>query len=282
MRKGNQPAVLMDPKGEIFAIATGSDATSEHEWGSDTLMTELSGHAPLKSADVARALKARQLKAVPDVLAPRSIVRDLDGIVLQRGKEQGEAVAAIGYTARGSELQLLRHPELSFSRFADPKDLAGAWDDSSFGFKVRGDKLVAKLEHFHAALHAGHGAFAGLYLADQRHPRLSGVIVCNTQLLRPEHRAAMKKAQADFELNVELHQRSRVDELQRAAEPAFRGRHRSFGHIWPVWKNRSAPDEVVYGYNPGYGIDHSLYGHYSFDELNNWLNNGANGCIRSA
>lgn len=281
MQKGNQPAILLDPKGEIFAIATGADATSEHEWGADPLMTELSGHVPLKSADVGRALKAGQLQAVPDVLDTRRIVRDLDDIVFQRGDEQGEPVAALGYTARGYALHLLGHPQLSFNRFAEPKDLAGAWDDSSFGFKVKGEKLVAKLERFHAALREGQGAFAGLYLADQSQ-RLAGVIICDTRLLRPEHRAAMKKAQVDFEQHAELHRRSRADELQAAASLALKGRHGGFGHVWPVWKDRAVRDEVCYGYNPGHGFDQALYGHYSFDELSNWLKNGANGAIRCA
>lgn len=281
MRKGNHPELLLDPQGEIFALATGADATSEHEWGCDPLMTELTGQAPLKRAEVAQALRERKLSQVPDILQGRRICRDLDELLFQTGTEQGEPVAALGYTARGHELNLLAHPELAFNRFAQPQDLAGAWDDASFGFKVKGDKQVQRLERFYLALHQGQGMFAGLFLSDQPKQRLGGVIVCNTDLLRPEHRSAMKKAQADFEAEVQMHLQARTAELLSKAAKVFTGHSRSFGHVWPRWKGSVCGSEIVYGYNPGYGLSDALYGFYSFEELSSWLDNKAEGAIRA-
>ncbi len=281
MRKGYEPAVLMDPKGDIFAIATGADATSEHEWGSDNLMTELTGQVPFKRADIARALRERKLKQVPDILDTRVIKLDLESIVFQKGEENGEPVAALGYTARFHPMDLLKHPELRFSAFSEPKHLAGAWDDSSFGFKVKGEKLVQRLERFYQAMMRGACMFAGLFLTDQPKQRLKGVIICNTELLRPEHRAAMKKAQASFEADVQLHLKARTDELQKKAAQVFKSNSRSFGHVWPAWKGEPGGD-IVYGYNPGYGINQDLYGRYSFEELWHWLDTGATARIRTA
>lgn len=282
MRKGNQPALLLDSKGEIFAIATGADATSEHEWGSDCLMTELTGQVPFKRADIAQALRERKLKAVPDVFDNRRIVLDLDRLVFQTGQEKGEPVAALGYTARGYDLDLLNHRELTFNSFSEPKDLAGAWDDSSFGFKVKGDKLVARLERFYQALREGKGLFAGMFLTDQPKQRMSGVIICNTDFLRPEHRAAMKKAQTTFESDVQMHLQARTAELMKKASQVFTTGSRSFGHVWPTWKGNVVGSEVVYGYNPGYGVSDRLYGFYSFEELMAWLDKKADGVIRAA
>ncbi len=274
MRKGFNPAILLAPNGALFALATGSDATAEHEGGVDPLVTELTGEAPYKSDQVAKDLKAGRIKAIPDFVNGRVIVRDLEHIQFVRGEDRGEPVAAIGYNVRGYEMALLTSPELTFNAFSEPKNIVGAWDDSSFGFKVKGKELADKLEGFHAALQQGHGMFAGTFLSDQEGARLRGLILCDTRYLTSEHREAMTKAQVEFESLVDLHLRSRADEILAKARQVFSSGHRNFGHVWTV-RPAEGSSEVRYGYNPGYGVPSQYYGHYTFEELMSWLDSGA-------
>ena len=150
MRKGNDPKMLVDAKGRLFAIATGADATSEHEWGSKPLMLELTGHAQQTREEVAAVMKqpkgsAKSLvndaRRMPDLMTMRRIVRDLDAIAYEEAVRDGQPVAALTYSARGREEKPFDNAELRFSEYGKhDHDIAGAWDEASFGFKVRGAK----------------------------------------------------------------------------------------------------------------------------------------------
>lgn len=206
MRKGYNASWLLDRKGEIFAIGTGSDATAEHECGSAPLLREMCGADPLYVAPVAEAILSGRLTEIPNILAGRQILPNLAELVFDEGLDfDGTPSAAIGCTARCYSLAgLVKHKELSLSSYEVSKGrfCAGAWDESSFGFRVRGDKNVAKLRKFYEALKAGHGMHAGLFLATTE---LSGVIICDASKLRPEHRQMMAIAQERFASKVREH-----------------------------------------------------------------------------
>lgn len=209
MRKGYDASWMLDKKGEIFAIATGSDATAEHEWGSTALMREMTGWEPLYVKDVVKDILAGRRVGIPDVLSGRVIAPDLPDLVFDVGTApDGVPVAAIGFTARAIELKnLTRHRELQLSSYELGKgaECSGAWDDSSFAFSVRGERNVEKLKRFHKSLIQGNGMFAGLFLPsfvqdseDKPLRSFSGVVICDVSKLRPEHRAMMKAAQEKF------------------------------------------------------------------------------------
>lgn len=209
MRKGNRPSLLLTPAGEIFAIATGSDATAEHEWGCAPLMRELTGCEPLTRQVAASGLRSKPEGDIPDVLAGRHITRDLDALVFEEGVEHpvadpaaAEPVAVLGYSARHRLSHLLEFRELAFPRFGHDSGLAGAWDDSSFAFKVRGQDNVERLRRFYQAMQQGKAMFAGLFLDDIPGVHAAGVIICNTEHLNDEHRAAMDVARERFREGV--------------------------------------------------------------------------------
>lgn len=280
MRKGNHPEMVLDPKGHLLAIATGADFTSEHEWGSKELMEALTaGAAPDKEA-LARSLKAGKKVAMPDLMASKRITRNLSRIAYGERTDKGEREATVVFDAHTALLPFgnsFIDSELSFPRFSDPKDVAGAWDSRSFGFRVRGEKKVAQLREFVQALRDGKGIFAGTFLKQVGKQHLSGVTIAIEELLRPEHRAEMKKAQAEFESEVRLMAKARTAELLALARGVT---GRSVGHIWPVWKDRVVDGDVMYALNPGYGVDAAYWGPYSFEQLQAWMKAGATSALR--
>ena len=289
MRKGNDPKMLVDGKGRLFAIATGADATSEHECGSKPLMLGLTGHAQQTREEVAAAMKQPKgfVKSLlntslpmPDLMAMRRIVRDLDSIAYEEAVRDGQQVAVLTYSARGRDDKPFDNAELRFSEYGQhDHDIAGAWDESSFGFKVRGAKKVAQLRAFANAIKTGKGMFAGTFLKEGDNERLSGVILAVEALLRPEHRQAMKQAQTEFEGDVRLHVAASTHELRALAQKHLGG-GRYITYIWPIWRDRVVDSEVAYQVNPGSGIDSSVCGPYSFDELSAWLIAGAKGPVK--
>lgn len=204
MRKGYYAKWVLDRKGEIFAISTGSDATSEHEWGSAPLMECMTGLAPLYAKSVAESILAGRSKKIPDLLAGRMICSELPEFVFDERKlSDGTPMAAIGCTARTHPLSnLAAHRELELSSYELSNGMfcSGAWDAHSFGFAVRGEREVAKLSRFYESVKAGNGIFAGLFLRD-----LSGVVICDVSKARPEHRTLMTAAQDLFAAAVRKH-----------------------------------------------------------------------------
>lgn len=279
MRKGYRPSLMLDDKGEIFAVATGSDATSEHEWGSRSLMLELTGQEPRKADATAAELKRTGSRTVPSVLDGRTICRDLEHIVFELGEDGGEPAAALGYTARAGELSLLAHRELQLNAFSEPKHLAGAWDESSFAFKVRGADLVEKLKRFHQSVLAGNGMFAGLFLTGERHLPLGGVIVCDSTRLTDLHRHEMDLAQKKFEESVFLAMESREEELKALARTAFAGTRLDLGFLKANHRD-AATGEIRYWLNPAYGMDQGNFGSHGFEALARWIQSGAKGLIK--
>ncbi len=290
MRQGNQPNILTDKRNRVFAIATGSDACTEHETGSDELIYGLTGHAPLKADVVARTLSNPSLKTkilsalnlsktgVPDLFDNLAIKANLDSIVYEESTEAGEPVAVLLYGARHpvSSSSGRVQQELRFNARSEQPDIAGAWDSGSFGFRVKGAKRVAQLREFAQAMRDGQCMFAGRFLANPG-KNIGGVIIARADLLRPEHRAAMAKAQADFETKVLLQAKSRVDELNELHRKHAGAR--TIFAIWAKWKDQVVGGEVEYCLNTG--DDYADMGPYTFEKMANWLRNGASTPLRS-
>lgn len=280
MRKGHPSGLLYAPSGELFAIATGADFVSEHEFGAESLVGAMTGQATPTASLCAQTLPVGA--QMPDINQALRVMPDLEDLVFKQGTEHGVAVAAIGFTARAQELHLLRHPELGFSQVGAAPSAVGAWDEASFGFKVRGAELVQKLLGFYVAMQQGHVMLATHlteHAPDFEHMR--GVVLCDTRYLSDEHREAMKKAQASFEDGVMLLQHSRGKELLNQAHACFAGTGHRFGRALPAWgTDAQGLRTLVYRYEPGQTLDASLRGTYSFDELSQWLSNGAKGAIR--
>ena len=292
MRKGNYPELVFDKKGNIFALATGSDACAEHEVGSAAMQRWLcSGFAgkdsnierklveQLRQADKQPGVMAKLLHlspkpvAFPDLLSQKVIDSHLEHIHFVEGEDKHlkQPAAVLWVTDRPSTPDL-NYRELTIWKAED--EAAGAWDEHGFAFKVVGEKLIKKLKAFADKLKAGQGCFAGLFLADSGNRRLSGVIVALHTELRPEHKAAIAKAQQDYESNMLLKSRSRVEELHAVAYPRHGAREphlKTPGYMWPVWKDGVVGGEVLYALNPHNAVKAQYWGPYSFEQLREWI-----------
>lgn len=270
MRKGYNPHVVLDKRGSIFAIATGSDACAEHECGSRPMQGALCNtYGGLSEEALVRALRAGEAVTYPPLLERKRITRNLDKITFQKGAAAtGEPVAVLGYSPYGAVS--LAHRELEIYR--DDEFLAGAWAEDAFALKVVGAKWVSRLERFAKAVRAGEGLFAGTFLERDGKTHLSGVIVALHTGLRPEHRQAIAAAQATWEGSIQLKACSRLDELHALAriESQKQGADCRPGYMSPRWRHSVVGGEVAYWLNPGFGVK-ARAGTYTFEELARWI-----------
>ncbi|VTU42700.1 MULTISPECIES: hypothetical protein [unclassified Variovorax] len=281
MRKGNKPRLVVNSSGALVAVATGSDATTEHQGGMDALSAALTEGPGVSRLALAQRLRKDGRLHCPDLMATKRIVRDLANVVYEERLVQGEPAAALVYIA-GKRAAAFGNSfidaELRLNVVGDSTGLGGAWDERSFGIKVKGQERVKQLRAFAQAVKAGRAIFAGTFLEGEGLLGLSGVIIAIEDLLEPRHREAMAKAQAAFESDVRLHANGRADELLAKARTL---QHRSILHIWPIWKDGVVDGEVIYAMNPGFNVDADYWGPYSFDQLNQWLEAGAVAPLRA-
>lgn len=271
MRRGWNGDMVLTPKGSLMAIATGSDACSEHEWGSAELLQALTGAAGQTARDVAAQMKIGAIKRIPLMEERRRIRANLESILYEEGVEEGVPVAALGFPGVGRSMHkgLLGYHELFLSS-RQKESFVGAWDSESFGFKVAGAKLVEKLRGFSAQVRSGKGIFAGTFLTGSNGMQPRGVCIAIEDLLRTEHRQAMAKAQVEFVGMVQLELRSRAQELKEISWKKEVPRRNVIG-IWAIWKDGVVGGDVAYCVNPGHGCK-GPGGPKSFEELRDWLN----------
>jgi hypothetical protein len=293
MRKGYDPRLILDKRGEIFAIATGSDACTEHECGSAALQEALCVQdepAPgfltriaqkfgqenptpqLSESALIALLRDNKLTTYPSLLERKRIVRQLDKVTFLEGVEDGVRVAVLGYSP-GTPITLDER-ELRIWSHDGKQELTGAWDSRSFAFKVQGDKLVRKLKNFYEALLAKDVVFSGLFLSGSFKAQLAGVVLSRESALRPEHMVSLAKAQSEWETALQLKALSRVDELTEAYRDECKKGNRYArlpGYIWPLWKDNIPGSPVVYGLNPSYSTDAAYYGPYTYEQLLDWM-----------
>jgi hypothetical protein len=285
MRAGNHPVLQFDPTGtEILAIATGSDACSEHECGSRTLMQALSKGTVIEE-DLTRRIRKGEPVTLPALLDRKRVI-PAPGLqfveVVARPGPGGDAQAILGYSPRPlhDEKSELAFPRTYKGDTRDP-DVAGAWCESGFAFRVRGQRYVDALRRFHDALLAGQVVFAGTFMADTA-ARLSGVVLSREDLFTPDIRETIEKAQRRFESEIRLKALGDADRLMRGMYDALsaQGRRVHFGHVWPVWIDEAA-GTVGYSFNPGYGIRASVKwgGSYTAEQLLLWAQAGCVGPI---
>jgi hypothetical protein len=289
MRAGNHPVLQFDPTGtEILAIATGSDACSEHECGSRTLMQALSKGTVIKE-DLTRRIRKGEPVTMPALLdlkraIPAPGLQFVDVAPLIPG---GDAQALLGYSTRPlhDEKSELAFPKTYKGDGRDP-DVAGAWCESGFALRVRGQRYVEALKRFYDAMLAGHVVFAGTFMPDAggRIPArmMSGVVLAREDLFGPDIQQTIEKAQRRFESEIRLKALGAADQLMRGMNDALSAQRRRvhFGHVWPVWIDEAA-GTVGYSINPSNGLHDSVKwgGRYTAAQLLCWAKAGCLGPI---
>ena len=297
MRQGLSPQVVMTKKGQIYAIATGSDACAEHEMGAKSLLSALC-HEARDEAVVVSALKARTpifsrfdkggeiaaegALSYPDLLESKRLAKNLDALkFVERSDGTPEALLYFAPFEVGFD-----HPELVFpgrqTFLGENINLAGAWDERSFALRVRGDLQVKALREFYQALMEQKVIFGGL-LDDEALNRFNGIVLVNTQLLSPSMRQSILNAQAKWESALRLKAlddaRDLTDQMQRAAAQSVLTKSKgaitnlSPGHLWVRWADKEE-SAIVYCLNPGYGIKADYLGPYTREQLLDWARTG--------
>lgn len=284
MRKGYDASLVFDEDGEIFAISTGSDACSEHEWGSDPLQRMLCegfvGRGSGKDEEIIQALRdgASPAGLFPDLLGQKRINQNLHRIRLSEGVDaRSKRPAAVLWVSTTNDEMSVNHRELAV--WGDDEQV-GAWGQDGFAFKVIGQELVENLKKFARALMDGEGCFAGAFLKEESRGWLSGVVVALPAKFTPQDLEGVKKEQERYESAMLLRSRSRVEELhalvhaarEKAEQDKKSTRHlRLPGYIWPIWRDNEVGGEVRYGLNPDCGTQAKFRGPYTFEQLSDWI-----------
>lgn len=280
MEAGMSPHLMIDDAGRLIAFATGSQATTEHECGMATLQRGLTSTAPLSATTTGADLRAFLAGggavdqfAYPDLMASKRIRAGAEHWRFAERVVDGVPEAGLVCDVE-RPVEPFGNPWVERALRLYKNDVAGAWDEGSCGFRVRGAERVAQLRSFAAAIAAGEAIFAGTFLRSSRDGApMGGVIIAIEALLPTDTRAEMVDAQRAFEADVRLHARSRMAELRELWRKLPIGR--SILHIWPVWRDRVVDTDVVYAMNPGLGVKAAYYGPYEFEQLRDWLAAGA-------
>ena len=269
MQQGNYANLILTASGQLIAFATGADACAEHEGGSRRLMSTLCNQYANEGIIVS-SLKKGDIVTCPDLLESKRIVKTPPQ--LRFIEKSGETPEAILYLADYEVDFNYRHLHFSDfeSKYRDP-NVAGAWDDKNFAIKVRGDAYVNALREFNEAIKEGKVVFAGSFFkrdTENGIGQLSGVIMANSSYFTEEDKAAIARAQVEYESDLRLKARDDCKSVQDKMRE-LSGQQNSPGYIWIRWKDQAETD-VVYCLNPGYRVNADYWGPYTRQQLLDW------------
>lgn len=269
MRRGDKAGLVYDRKGNIFGIFTGSDACSEHEWGTEPLQSfACSGFKTVSdlSSEYKKMGKEPFLEEIPAVADLKSINNNISEFILV----EREGHTTIYSSKRHQQFESWEDRELNRHR---NEDATAAWNDKEFAFRVYGEKLSKKLKIFFDALKTNDCIFAGALTSskDFSDARASGIMVARKSMLRPEHHELLKFSHKKLFEDVLLDYHSKVESIQTFCQ----GKKKHIGHIWPIWKS-GVGSEVVYRINPSYDFQNkiSYSGPYTENAIIEWVNSG--------
>lgn len=274
MRRGYDPRIVISNSGRILGIATGSDACTEHECGSRPLQESLTGYTMHSELEIVAKLQKSQTLLgkltgggevqIPGVLERKRIKQNLSNIKIDVTEGDTPEAILMYYPRAASEPKDFIN-ELSFYR---DDETAGAWDEKSFAFRVRGKKNVQRLVELHEKIMSGAVCFAGSFATDDKGKCMGGVILMIEDRLRAEYIDKMEQAQQEYESNLRLKASARVVELNTLMRKHLPGEY--VGHIWAVWGDEGQ-EHIMYCLNPAHMVKAQYYGPYTFDEMAAWL-----------
>lgn len=270
MRRGINPKIILTAQGQLAAISTGSDFVTEHEMGSASMQMALS-YASEGDSEVIDLLKAGKPVVYPSMAQRKAITKFPKELAFVELK--GDTPMAIfGYSRHN-----LGHfkSELRFNEMkGEDPNIAGAWDESGFAMRVRGEAYVKALREFNQGVHEGHGMFAGTFYNPEE--RLSGVVLADARYLDELSKLVIASAQLKYESDLRLNALADsygLNVAMQAAAAAANSSERSPGHLWPRWKDEKET-EVVYNLNPAHGVKARYPGPYTRQQLLAWATAG--------
>lgn len=279
MRKGYTPRVVWGSDNKIVALATGSDACTEHELGIQKLMQRLGASSADAAADarLIQALRSGQPVQYPDFMQRLCIAQPE---ALRLDLLNDEAVLwsdPAAHTARNGVQRMLDSSEFRYvgiRRVDDELDsnIAAMWDEESMAIRVRTPRYVQALQELYQAALDGELMFGGSFFEVDDLP-LRGIILVHRGRLQASHLQAQQRAQAKFEQKLRLQALSRLPQLEQQLRALLGASAywRYFSHVWAEWADsRDESQGVAYRVNPGTDgrLAGLLYGKgYSFEEL---------------
>lgn len=245
MSRRSEPSFLTTPGGagsarRLAVIATGCDATTEHECGIAPLLRRISGHGePLRAEDYGRMKKAGQIEAYPNILDFRRVGL-ADSIRSATQHIRGEDVLVVGTYVLPNELHFGRNANLH-----------AEWDDRNFLFAARIGSIEEELlRQFLELAKAGH-LIIGQVPAEDIAPRehFSGIIFSDARMVSDE---AKERVQREFEESCRVWEDSEIDEVRDRMRTLFPS---DWSYVWPV---RLKSGSIGYNINPGYAVRAAL------------------------
>ncbi|MFA5559549.1 MAG: hypothetical protein WDA59_08910 [Methanofastidiosum sp.] len=124
MRRGYDSEILTDEQGEFVGINLGADFTSEHEWGIKGIRNEF-------GVDTTKlGIEKRVVRKVPETLMFVELTDGSCVLIMDR-------YLYYGSNKKDIPKVILKSSELSFSPYRDQNTLVCAWDERSFGIRVK-------------------------------------------------------------------------------------------------------------------------------------------------
>jgi hypothetical protein len=241
MRRAFNDYDFIEQDGQIIGINLGYDWCSEHEWGIGKMMSKLG--VPGNSEPENFGIKARMVTKFPE---------DLFHFL----KNQNQACLVFDRLWPPDRKPKMK--DFGDIQLWKDKDLATAWDESSFGIMVT-DEHISDLERLYQAFK---DKDITVWLGGSGNPFAnSGLIFCITSKIPEDVKQRMLDADID-----------RYNLLQAAEatgiEEKVRGAGKKFYALSPRWKD-DEKKEVVFWLNP-HDQGQNNYGWYSVQDLEDW------------
>lgn len=246
MQPGNEPKLLIDADGRTVGVSLSADAKSEHEWGIDGIRSRFGIDKTLPG------LRSKKITKVPANL---------------RWVDWDDGTCGFGVFSAYEAPSTAKVPYgLDYFRggIAKPKNvgqIAGAWDEQSFGVRVSADlreQLRFVFDGFAAndiciMIGGGSVVFAAHGLMIVRHSLMPEGV--DQQLLEKQKEAQEIK---DYEAESGIKERLRAAGCQFG----YLGARKMQDGTWGWWLNN--------GKNPSRQYHEDLHGWYTLAQLEQW------------
>ena len=262
MRRGYSNSGLIEENGTFFGISLGSDFCAEHEWGTKELQ-EILGIDSKKMGIDGRTISRKN--------SPVVFVIEGDQAILRTKNKYGK-------NEENPTLESLSNRDLTLY---GEETISTAWDGSSFGILVKGKENIEKLKELYSSFENNNIALA--YMGGNspfKNASLSLLIKDRLPKESVEQMYAVDKKAKDL---VDYEKKIGITALKEKAksEAGYKGIHyfMACSPRWINYEDEKAREEYKKKSNTKYDIsywvnysdDDDNYGHYTAEEIIQWL-----------
>lgn len=241
---------------QFMGINLGSDFTAEHEWG----IKELNSILGIKNSDVIGIYRYK----VGDI--------NENTIDFIEGKDKAALVVQTRYS---NEKLTIAKLSSELKLYGDD-DMATAWDGSSFGILVKGEKNIKKLTRLYKALM---NKDAAVWVGGSGVFRNGGLVIGIISSIPQANKDEMAAAHTDNKLLAEAAEKTgvkqKIDAINnKYAEdnPGYYEKPLGYYALSPAWKREGndTVHPVIYWLNPA-KQDRVNYGWFTVEQLEEWI-----------